>query len=351
MQHGPHEQVSNWVSSPDFEIPGGVAAPVTPPSSPDPSWGFNILDQAEMFGALPDIEFVVEQVLPEGSIGLLAGRGGTMKSMMALDMAIAVTTGGKFLGEFECKPGYVLYLNYENPKNPFLWRVQLLTRGRGFAAAPVILGHFPRAYLHEEKFRDYLRAALSSPWAPRLIIIDTLRAAMPGVDENDSSVRAPIDEMRRVVEGTGTSVLLLHHAGKGNSLDDAIRGSSALRDAVDVAFVVAPTATEGTIRLKQSKARDNEPIKPVDVRLEKQPGAWRLLTVDPARDAVRDRQELNLAVLAYLETHPSPTSTEVAQGVQRRRKNVEAILAHLSSVGAIEKKKQGRSYRYALTEQ
>src|SRR5262245_55147261 len=62
---------------------------------------------------IPPYKWVVSDLVPEGLI-VLAGRPKMGKSFLVLDIAYAVSTGGKALGVFQVSPGQVLYLALED---------------------------------------------------------------------------------------------------------------------------------------------------------------------------------------------------------------------------------------------
>jgi hypothetical protein len=97
-----------------------------------------------------------------------------------------------------------------------------------------------------------------------LMIVDSLRAASAGQDENDSGIRAGLDMLGRLSEQTGCRVLVIHHARKQGPDDPggryAIRGSSAIFDGVDSAYLF--TADKGEpVHVEHVKARTHgEPV-------------------------------------------------------------------------------------------
>ncbi len=62
----------------------------------------------------PAIEWMVEGILPQASVTLLAGEPGSYKTWLALALLRGVASGGNFLGR-KCAQSSVLYLDRENP--------------------------------------------------------------------------------------------------------------------------------------------------------------------------------------------------------------------------------------------
>jgi RecA-family ATPase len=69
-----------------------------------------------------------------------------------------------------------------------------------------------------------------------LIVVDSLAAFNPG-DENDvKAIRAFMKPVRKLAS-LGASILIIHHTGKADTAQE-YRGSSAIKDSVDIAFRV-----------------------------------------------------------------------------------------------------------------
>ncbi|XYH94859.1 AAA family ATPase [Sorangium sp. So ce1128] len=98
---------------------------------------------------------------------------------------------------------------------------------------------FPPVYLNLRDAEDTYSKACEKV---DLVIIDALKGATPGADENDSKIRDCIDTLSRVSERTGTAFLIIHHSGKPkDSHGDGRmvpRGSSAIFDACGSVLVM-----------------------------------------------------------------------------------------------------------------
>ena len=71
---------------------------------------------------VPEREYIVPGVIARSTITLHTGDCGSGKSYLLLKMAIAIASGGEFLGR-RCKQTPVLYLDFENP--PFVVKERL----------------------------------------------------------------------------------------------------------------------------------------------------------------------------------------------------------------------------------
>ena len=82
-----------------------------------------IFSAADLQGRVfPPIKWIVPDILPEG-LTLLAGKPKLGKSWLALDIAVAVASGGSVLGR-ECEPGPVLCLALEDNQRRLQRRLQ-----------------------------------------------------------------------------------------------------------------------------------------------------------------------------------------------------------------------------------
>lgn len=116
------------------------------------------------------ISYVIDGLIPEG-VTLLVGKPKTGKSWLALDIAIAVATGGECLGHAVPRPGDVLYLALEDNERRLNSRLEKLL---GSEDGPERL----EVYTKWEDF-DHTGLIDIQEWAalvpnPRLVIIDVL---------------------------------------------------------------------------------------------------------------------------------------------------------------------------------
>jgi AAA domain len=92
-----------------------------------------------------------------------------------------------------------------------------------------------------------------------VILVDSLRAATGGLDENNSEIREPLDMLGGISDATGCRSVVIHHARKPSDDQPAgrysIRGSGALYDACDCVYVFAADKGE-PVSVEHEKARE-----------------------------------------------------------------------------------------------
>jgi hypothetical protein len=215
---------------------------------------------------------LVEGMLPETGVALLAGQWGMLKTFTAIDLAVAVTTMSPFAGRLTLRRGGVLFIAAEGSKYlgarlagakqekaatlkddrlPFAWirSCPKLTSNDALAHLTAIATAAARRL--EERF--------SLPLA--LIVIDAMTSAGGFKDANDASeAQRVMDVLNALAEATTTLIVAVDHFGK--DVATGTRNSSAKEGGVDaVLALIGDRTTEGAVsnmRLAIRKSRDGE---------------------------------------------------------------------------------------------
>lgn len=223
---------------------------------------FAVIDADGIFAPLPPINYVVQAIdLCAGAPALWAGYGYSRKTLAAQAAAIAIAAGsGKVWDCFTAPQGKVLHIDYEQGSRLTRERYQRL-------AVPMMVGPadlgdrlalvcMPDMYLDKPQAEEAV-ARLVDGYT--LVIVDSLRAAAPSIDENSSDARQPLDMLNRVSERTGAAFVVIHHARKPNQQQSggakmAVRGSGALFDGCGSCLVFEAEKGQPT-RVTHEKAR------------------------------------------------------------------------------------------------
>lgn len=262
------------------------------PASPAPV-GFVALSFDELCAPVPEINYLVKGLdLSPGRPAKIVGVGGGGKTLAALSMELSVIVGRRVWGDghgagFWCRQGPAAHFDYEMGKNPSLRRARRLAIGMGVSwAQDVVPGlrlyPMPRLYMNTEGVADHFKRAVDGC---AIAVIDSLRRALPGEDENDSGITRYMDVLTRVSEDTQCSFLILHHAttkrtfgGDGGDPRGAGRGSSALFDACGSELLLSgkrgePMLVQHTRTFEGSTPAEDFYLAIEDVEIEGQPKA------------------------------------------------------------------------------
>lgn len=197
---------------------------------------------------LPDVEWVVDDLLPAGALALLLGRPKAGKSLLAIDLLVSVARGEPFLDRATL-PGPALYVPAED--SPAVLRQRLRARLGDVRELPLVVlpadGTLDQSVHldHVDSFRRLARTIVDL--RPRVVVLDPFRE-FHRLDENDAdSMAALLRPLRRLARATHALLVLVHHRAKrGTDAGTAARGSTAITGAVDLvlAFDPLPEARE-----------------------------------------------------------------------------------------------------------
>lgn len=211
----------------------------------------------------PEMRLVLRGLGRHYTAGLIAP-GGAGKSYLALQIAVAVATGGAYdeigLVPEGAEPQRVLYLSAEEDQATLWLRLRAIAAhvppdlwdliDRNLVVIS-LLGHVPTLVdrnlkIDEKAVQHLIDLALGSA----MVIIDPARK-FHSADENKSGdVTALTQVFDRIAVDADTSVLFVHHAGKdatmngGGSQAGAARGSSAITDNVRLQLNLTKLADE-----------------------------------------------------------------------------------------------------------
>ncbi|MEX3765112.1 helicase RepA family protein [Paraburkholderia phenoliruptrix] len=265
----------------------------------------------------PEFDHVLPGLLA-GSLGVVTAPGGTGKSMLLMQAALAIAAGrpvldGALEGSSPSAPRKVVTIFAEETRDVLHHRLhgavgQLFAgleaddRPRRLAIVDHLAANlfmYPlggegrllctdRDGIHLDGFKQILACCEGA----RLVVVDPLRRFHNG-DENDSGHMTDVVEaFQRIAKRTGAAVLLAHHTNRSSTLSGtgdqatASRGSSALTDGVrwqaNLSSLSEPFAEKMGIasqerrffvRFDVSKANYVQPVEPVVLRKIPETGA------------------------------------------------------------------------------
>ena len=180
---------------------------------------------------MPPLQYAIAEILPAG-LTLFSGDSKVGKSMMALNMCVAVSKGEDFLG-FPTTRGTVLYLALEDTESRIQRRVFSMTDTLGDTF------HLTNeVYKIGDGLIEALENFVKEHSDTRLIVIDVLqyiRSQSQGgnVYKEDYNDMIPLHEFTQ--RHSGIALVLINHTNKSNSGDQfkASSGSTAIVGASD----------------------------------------------------------------------------------------------------------------------
>jgi len=171
-----------------------------------------------------DQQYLIDPWLKAGSIIQLYAYSGAGKSRFIQTVMWHLSMGNT-IGGFDIeRPARVLYLDYELGLESVSSRFRLLQDSYGNPGEEY--GHWSPAVLAQEEggvmplgtpdgnklLQDWITS-----YNPEVVVIDTLRSAWAGLEENDANAWTPVNRLLMAIRNTGRAVVMIHHANKGGA--------------------------------------------------------------------------------------------------------------------------------------
>jgi len=319
----------------------------TDPSAPDPEtlelrdrvhWTADDLLKA----VFPEPRWAVPGIIPEGLV-VLAGRPKVGKSWLALQIAVAVGTGGRVL-DTVVERGRVLYLALEDSPRRLQGRLQ--KQGAPGSAAVEFSTAWPT--LGEGGLTCLEKAVASDGFS--LIVIDTLSRLLGRSDQLDlAEMTSLLGELQHLSQSKNVTILPIDHHRKRSGLGadpiDDLLGSTAKAAVADAVLALYRERGRQGVTLRVT-GRDLE-----DRALALQ---WDVVTCcwqyqGDADEVGRSQMQAEiLEAIDSLETLGElATGTRIAEQTGRDRTRVAKTIADMLNQGLIAKcDKVGREQPY-----
>jgi hypothetical protein len=214
---------------------------------------------------LPDPEPLIDGVLDQGTVALLYGKWGTLKSFIAYDWAACVATGRSWQGK-PTEQRKALYVAAEGAYG-YKGRTDAWEAGWRTKIRDGTLDSLPRPVnLTNAADVRNLRALIE--WGGYgFVALDTLARCMVGADENSAKdCGEVVDALHRLRECTpdGRGVVLgVHHTGKDGK---TFRGSSVFEAGADTVY--STTQDGAAVVLDREKRKDGPKVDTHRLKLE-----------------------------------------------------------------------------------
>lgn len=193
---------------------------------------------------VPARQWLVHGLVPQKTVTLFSGDGGTGKSLLALQLAVAVAADTGWIGK-GVTPGRAIYLSAEDDDEELHRRLDDILNAdrrsysdlqgltiRSLAGEDALLAvESQLALMQSELFKELdARAATETP---ALIVIDTLADVYPANENDRAKVRQFVGILRSLAINHKCAVMLLGHPSlAGLSSGSGTSGSTAWNNSV-----------------------------------------------------------------------------------------------------------------------
>ena len=199
---------------------------------------------------LPALKSCIKGVLPTVGLAAVAGPSGSGKTFLIAHMMLRAGAGEPCFGHRVPRASRWVYVGLEGRSGlPNRMRAHAATYGEQgfendrFATEPLQITSPADLERLIRAVRDF---------SAGVVVIDTLNAAAPGLDENASAdMGTMIEAAKRLQAAIDGLVILVHHTGK--DVSRGLRGHSSLFAALDVVIEVTRDDARRSWRLAKSK--------------------------------------------------------------------------------------------------
>lgn len=333
---------------------------------------FRRYSAAELAGPGRPMEWLARGLLAHPTYGQLAGEMKTLKSHLAVLLALAVASGKPALDHFavdEARP-VVIYVG-EGGRLPFERRLQRLAGAMGVCLADLpIHVSFETAALASERFQQTLARDLAEV-KPGLVLLDPLYA-FHGPDTKASDLHDEgwlLSLLSAPCTAAGASLLIVNHfnqTGSGSSLKRITQaGSGEWSDSwILVSHRLDPNVASGSFRLNLDVGSRQWGGSGWDLDLElgrydpeleefTGPVTWAIHRASAAREEV-DRQAALVTLLANEPwRHSKESAVAVVGGKAQEVRGIWEVMVQAHQIVGLQVPKaegdrQVRRWRYAL---
>ncbi len=297
-------------------------------------------------------QWMVDTLWSEQAVGIVGGEPKCGKSLLALDLAVAVATGVPCLRHYRSAgSGTVLLFAAEDAGHRVRKRLQGIAHAAAtpFDELDIAVIDVPTLRLDQRSDRQRLQETVERI-EPRLLILDPL-VRLHSVDENAAGEVAPIlGFLRELQRRFETAVLLVHHARKsgGSRPGQALRGSSELHAWGDSNLYLRRRDRKIVMTVEH---RDAQGLSDIELELvdDGYGPAFRLHRKAADEDRPETATVEQRIVRAIAQAEKPLSKAQIRSRAAARNASVVAAIERLTQEGRIERAPKGR-YRLAAAE-
>ena len=241
---------------------------------------------------IPPINWAVTDLIPEG-LTLLAGRPKAGKSFIVLDLALSITNEHKFLGKFNCVPGKVLFIPYEDNTRRLQSRINDLMDG---VEAPEGL-LFPNELYFPKLDRggvENIRSIIKDDPDIKMVVIDTFGTAISsGFNSFGTSFKEDyefLSHLQHLSMEYRLSIVLIHHTRKmlSDNVFDEIVGTTGVTASPDTLMLIRKSGSKTLLHIT---GRDVEEEN-FEISFDQATFKWELIAEGVSYASTAERQTI-----------------------------------------------------------
>lgn len=201
------------------------------------STAYNFIKLDELYKQPLEIDWIVDDIIPSNSVGMIYGPSGSGKSHVILSLAAMIANGRNWFDK-ETKQGNVLVMAGEGLCG-LSRRLRAIEKeyDMNIEQGKLHISNRAIALDTDSGYKQVEQAISELETPPELIFIDTLSRHLMNSEENSNDDMARfINKLEDIRLKYGCTIILVHHTGKGGN--QTARGASALKANIDFSFFI-----------------------------------------------------------------------------------------------------------------
>lgn len=262
---------------------------------------------ADELHKLPPLSWFVDGWIRANALNVVYGPAKAGKSFWTMSLALEAAIGRQWAGHIFDKPKKVCYFAAEDPES-HAERIRGWLQANNIEAPASLRLQTKQIKLNNPLWAKGIRLYLEKQGPFDLVVIDTLNAATPGMEENSAKEMSQINyDLEKIVKTLPpkSALILNHHAGKSEG--SGPRGSSSLDGAHRSLINIKTDKATNTIKVTQEKVRDGAAMEPLNYRIRTQ-------TLPP--DADGRCREIGVMEAVDYQTAITEVGTEVYEALK-----------------------------------
>lgn len=295
------------------------------------------------------VEWLVEELLPVGAIGVLSGDPGSFKTWTLLHLADSVANGKPVFGHFPTRQAKTLIIDEENQIELIKSRMEMLEVVSGDIWFSSQFGFKVDREQDMTALQDFVKTN-----GIGFVMMDSF-VRVNSKDENVAREIADLFEPLKHLARDGVTILLTHHhrkqpIGMRSSSSHNLRGSSDILASVDTHLAITHNKTDKRLVLDQNKSRYAKEIAPFEVTIIEDNGKVFLEYEGELRKEPFTKDQAKEGILSMLALGPQ-TRAELEKDLPVGKSAIATALKELTSDGLVRATVGARGLKtYALAE-
>lgn len=199
----------------------------------DPLEAFNVVDWPATWANTTEMEWLLEPLIPAGRLIALYSPPKVGKSLLMLELAVAISKGVPALGA-PTRASHVLYIDYENDPQTDI-KSRLIDMGyTDHDLSNITYSSFPAIPALDTPAGGQALLAASKHVGAGLVVVDTISRAISGPENDNDTWLALYRNTGMHLKSNAISMLRLDHSGK--DITQGQRGGSAKLGDIDAVW-------------------------------------------------------------------------------------------------------------------